>query len=370
MRNTFPLSHTRADFGRSPMVAFYETTRACDLRCAHCRADAQHWCDPRELTTAQTKQLVDQLTAFPKPPLLVLTGGDPMKRADVFEIVEHAVASGLTVAMTPSATPLVTTEAVRRLKAAGLHRLAVSLDGADAATHDGFRRVRGSFDRTFEIMGDARACGLPLQVNTTIARHNVGQVDAIAEQLSGEGIELWSVFFLVPTGRASAGQRIAPEEYEAVFEQLLRHTRRQPYAIKTTEAPHYRRFLFHQLKQTPTRDAPATSRFVGTNDGKGVMFVGHRGEIYPSGFLPVLCGTFPHDSVVKVYQDDPLFRALRDGDRLGGKCGACEYRHVCGGSRARSFSLTGDPLAAEPDCAYLPPQWEPSCAEASDPVGA
>lgn len=375
MRHTFPLNHTRADFGHSPMVVFYETTRACDLRCAHCRADAQQWCDPRELTTAHAKQLVDQLAMFPMPPLLVLTGGDPMKRHDVFEIIGHAVAAGLTVAMTPSATPLVTSEAVRCMKQAGLHRLAVSLDGADAVTHDGFRRVRGSFERTFQIMADARACGLPLQVNTTIARHNVGQVDAIADRLAGEQIELWSVFFLVPTGRATAGQRITPDGYEIIFEKLLGHARRQPYAIKTTEAPHYRRFLMQRLGQAPApRRAPPTSRFVGTNDGKGVMFIVHRGEIYPSGFLPILCGRFPQDSVGRVYEDSPLFRDLRDGDRLAGKCGACEFRHVCGGSRARSFALTGDPLAAEPDCLYRPPKWEdskyqePSHAEHHQPL--
>jgi radical SAM protein with 4Fe4S-binding SPASM domain len=214
--------------------------------------------------------------------------------------------------------------------------------------------VAGSFDRTFQIMADARGCALPLQVNTTIARHNIHQVDGIAEQLANQNIELWSVFFLVPTGRASAQQRITADEYEQVFERLLTHSRTKPYAIKTTEAPHYRRFVMRRHKIDPAASPAKATRFAGTNDGKGVLFISHTGEIYPSGFLPIECGVFPRDSVVTVYQQNATFRALRDGDLLGGKCGRCEFRHVCGGSRARSFALTGDLLAAEPDCNYQP----------------
>jgi radical SAM protein with 4Fe4S-binding SPASM domain len=209
-----------------------------------------------------------------------------------------------------------------------------------------------------EILADARRAGLPLQVNTTVARHNVDQIDAIAELLGGRGIELWSVFFLVPTGRGQADQRLSARECEEVFDRLLHYTRRQPYAIKTTEAPHYRRFVLQQIKgrgiERPGTRGPGHA---GTNDGKGVMFISHTGEIYPSGFLPIRCGRFPLDSVIRVYQDAKLFRALRDVDQLGGKCSACEYRQICGGSRSRSYALTGDPLAAEPDCAYIPPRW-------------
>jgi AdoMet-dependent heme synthase len=349
----------REEFHHSPMIVFYETTRACDLACRHCRADAQLHRDPDELSGRQAKLMIRQLAQFPRRPLLVLTGGDPLKRADVFELVEEARSAGLTVAMTPSATPLVTTDAIGRLKEAGLHRLAVSLDGADAATHDGFRRVDGSFRRTMEILADARRAGLPLQVNTTVARHNVGQLDAIAELLSDRGIELWSVFFLVPTGRGQAAQRLTAEESESVFATLLRHSHTRPYAIKTTEAPHYRRFVLQQMKGRPGAEAARRGPgHAGTNDGKGVMFVGHTGEICPSGFLPVRCGKFPDDSVVRVYQESELFRSLRDADRLGGKCGACEYREICGGSRSRAYAIAGDPLAQEPDCAYVPPKWD------------
>lgn len=347
--------YSREDFDHSPLLVFYEMTRACDLMCAHCRADAQKSRHPFELDMTAARQLIDQLRDFRRPPLLVLTGGDPIKRSDVFELINYARTIGLDVAMTPSATPLVTKEAIARLKQAGLHRLAVSLDGVDAATHDGFRRVAGSFERTLQIIADAREVDLPVQVNTTITRGNFHQIDALAELLSGMNIVLWSVFFLVPTGRGQADQRIAPEEYEIAFDQLYRHSRIQPYAIKTTEAPHYRRFLLQKARQA---GAPARLEgpHIGTNDGRGIMFVSHIGEIYPSGFLPIRCGVFPRDSLVDVYQNAPLFRALRDADALKGKCGICEYRHICGGSRARSFALSDrDPLAPEPDCAYLPP---------------
>jgi radical SAM protein len=349
-------AYTRDDFVHSPLLVFYEITRACHLLCRHCRARAQRHRHPQELTTQQARRLVDELTRFPKPPLLVFTGGDPIMRGDIFHLVRYAAQAGLSVAMSPSATPLVSFQAVYRLKEAGLHRLAVSLDGADAITHDGFRRVPRSFQRTLEIIADARRCGLPVQINTTIASHNVQQVDAMADLLAGLDIALWSVFFLIPTGRARPQQRISAAECEAVFQKLFAHAQHQPYAIKTTEAPHYRRFMLQQARgaATPAAGGPArVGPLVGTNDGKGVMFVSHVGEIYPSGFLPICCGCFPLDSLVRVYQESELFKSLRDPSRLGGKCGRCEYRDVCGGSRARAYALTGDPLAAEPDCAFV-----------------
>ena len=218
----FHPTHTRADFEHSPMIVFYETTRACDLACKHCRADAQRECDPRELSTAAAKKMIADLAKFPKPPLLVLTGGDPIKRRDVFELIAFARDQKLDVAMTPSATPLVTSGVVRRLKEAGLHRLAVSLDGADAATHDDFRQVAGSFARTFEIIGDADGIGLRVQVNTTVGRHNVDQLARVADLLAGRGVVLWSVFFIVPTGRATARQRLDADEVERAFAELFR----------------------------------------------------------------------------------------------------------------------------------------------------
>jgi len=355
--------YTQEDFAHSPFVLFYEVTRACDLVCRHCRACAQPLPHPRQLTTSQSRELISQIASFPKPPVLVFTGGDPMKRADIFELVRHAVEQGLQTAMTPSATPLVTRDAVRSLSRAGLTRLALSIDAADAETHDAFRGVPGSFAHTLRILEWAHEAGLPSQINTTITRRNVEQVDAMAQMFAGLGIVLWSVFFLIPVGRGLAEQRIEPWEYEMVFEKLWRHARTQPYGIKTTEAHHYRRFVL--LRQGNPQHQPGgalPNRIqrapIGVNDGKGVIFVSHTGAVYPSGFMPIACGKFPAQSVVDIYQNSPLLQALRDGDRLKGKCGACEFRGICGGSRARAYALTRDPLAAEPDCVYIPAAWK------------
>jgi radical SAM protein len=350
------------DFGLSPLMFYYEVTQACDLVCKHCRASAQERPAADELSTAEAMALLDQAAGFPRPPHLVLTGGDPLKRADLLALIRHAAGAGLQVALTPSATPLATFEAFARVKEAGVQSLGISLDGAEAETHDAFRGWQGSFARTLEMLENARKLRLPVQVNTTITRRNVDQIDAMAALLAGQGIAMWSVFFLVPVGRGLEEQRIAPEEYEKVFEQLWRHAQCQPYAVKTTEAPHYRRFVLQHggdplagPKRTATSGRSHAHRApLGVGDGKGIMFVSHNGEIYPAGFLPVCCGRFPRDSVVDVYQHHPTFLALRDPDHFKGRCGICEYRQVCGGSRARAYAVTGDYLESEPDCVYIP----------------
>jgi AdoMet-dependent heme synthase len=377
--------YTREDFALSPLMFYYEVTLACDLVCKHCRASAQEQPAAGELSTHQAKALLDQIVGFPRRPMLVLTGGDPLKRADLFTLIRHAADAGLHVALTPSATPLATLGAFQRAQDAGVQGLGISLDGADAETHDAFRGWQGSFQRTIEMLANARKLKMAVQVNTTITRRNVHQVDAMAELLAGQGIAMWSVFFLVPVGRGVEEQRIAPEEYETVFERLWHHAQCQPYAVKTTEAPHYRRFVLERGGDplaAPRAEGRATSDEgrgtsdegwavhrplasqenlshgrrapLGVGDGKGVMFVGHTGEIYPAGFLPLCCGRFPQDSVVDVYQKHPVFLALRDPDRFKGRCGICEYRQVCGGSRARAYAVTGDYLESEPDCVYVP----------------
>jgi radical SAM protein len=356
--------YAQADFDRNPLMFYFEVTMACDLVCKHCRASAQEKPAPDELSTEQAKTLLDQVSTFPRPPMVVLTGGDPLKRPDLFELIRHAVGRGIQLALTPSATPLATAEAFQRAREAGVHRLGISLDGADAKVHDAFRGWEGSFARTLQMLDAARRLGMAVQVNTTVCRRNVHQVDAIAELLASYGIAMWAVFFLVPVGRGIEEERLKPQEHEEVFARLWHHARSKPYAVKTTEAPHYRRFVMEQggnpLAGPHGASAGAAAHArghrapLGVIDGRGIMFVGHNGEIYPAGFLPLCCGRFPNDSVVDVYQNHPTFRALRDVDHFKGKCGVCEYRHACGGSRARAYALTGDPLESDPDCAYVP----------------
>jgi radical SAM protein with 4Fe4S-binding SPASM domain len=270
----------------------------------------------------------------------------------------------------------VTRDALARLRDAGIARMAISLDGADAKTHDAIRGVSGSFDRTWQIMADARSLAIPLQVNTVLTPDNVEQIERLAEQLEEQAIVLWSLFFLVPVGRAANSRRLSADECEAVFERLWQQSQRRAYRIKTTEAPHYRRFVLQKVRQPNHRVAGhlLTRRFarlsaLGVNDGKGIMFVSHLGLIYPSGFLPVCCGVFPRDHLVHVYQKSPIFRALRDADRLEGKCRQCEYRHICGGSRARAFAVTGNVHAQEPDCAYVPIAAQRKAGTAPAPTG-
>lgn len=357
-------NYTPDDFEQNPLMFYYEVTLACDLVCKHCRASAQESAAPDELSHELAKSLIDQVASFPRPPMMVFTGGDPLKRADLFDLLRHAVGRGVHAALTPSATPLATYEAFARAREAGVPRLGISLDGADAATHDAFRGFEGSFTRTLEMLENAKKLNMAVQVNTTITRRNVTQVDAIAELLADRGIAMWAAFFLVPVGRGVEEERIRPEEYEEVFARLWHHSRHQAYAVKTTEAPHYRRFVLQQGgdplagPEGEGHGQHARRRGhrapLGVGDGKGVMFVSHTGEIYPAGFLPLPCGRFPEDSVVDTYRNHPTFRALRDPDGFKGRCGYCEYRYVCGGSRARAYALTGDPLATDPDCVYRP----------------
>ncbi|MCP4190043.1 MAG: TIGR04053 family radical SAM/SPASM domain-containing protein [Planctomycetaceae bacterium] len=346
----------RRDFNRSPLIVFYEVTQSCGLVCSHCRACAQTNADPDELTTRNSFKLIDQLAEFPQPPMLVLTGGDPLCRSDIFELIEYATTAGLEVSITPSATPLVTRDAIRRFAEAGIHRMAISIDAATAHDHDEVRGVSGSFERSLRILEEAKRIGLPTQINTTLTPNNVRQIDDMAGLFGGLGITLWSVFFLVPVGRAASASRLSAKSSERAFTNLWRQSRIQPYAIKTTEAPHYRRYMIQQQKLANEHRESTRKPFkpMGVNDGKGIMFIGHTGLIHPSGFLPVPCGAFPVQHLVDIYQNSPIFRGLRDAGRLEGKCGQCEFHNICGGSRARAFAVNGNLFAEEPDCAYIP----------------
>lgn len=346
------------DFSQAPFLVIWELTQACDLACRHCRALAQPDRHRGELSTAEAFRVIDQVKAFGDP-LLVFTGGDPLKRPDLYDILRRSVARGLRTTVTPSATPLLTEEAVEKIMDCGVARMAVSLDGWDAASHDDFRQVPGSFAVTMRALRAAARLGMETQINTTVTRRNVGNLEQIAQLVEAEKARLWSVFFLVVTGRAQLEDDLSAEEYEAVFDFLYRKSLIAPFDIKTTEAQHYRRYVAQQRKRAGTtarNDAGPSliQRQAGINDGKGFLFISHEGEIFPSGFLSVSAGNVRRTSLQQAYRNSRLFNVLRDSDQLGGKCGACEYRNLCGGSRSRAYALTGDYLAEDPRCVYVP----------------
>ena len=370
------------DFARSPFVVIWETTRACDLACKHCRASAVPFRHPDELTTDEAKAMLRRVREFGRV-VFVLSGGDCLKRPDVYELIAYGFSLGLRMAVTPATTPLATPEAIRKLKDAGLARLAVSIDGSTAATHDEFRRVEGSFDWALKILEECRRIGLSTQVNTVIGAHNVDDFDALAALMTRLGIVFWEVFFLVPTGRAHPADVASPEAFERIFHKMYDLSKSAPFDVKATAAPQYARVILERQvaeRRAGERDeAPDTltggvmfsladgiGRARSVNDGDGFMFISHTGEVMPSGFLPLPAGNVRTHDLVEEYRDAPLFRALRDRTQLKGKCGVCEYVSVCGGSRARAFAMTADIHAAEPFCAHVPKRWARMVTTATD----
>ena len=353
------------DFSERPYIVIWEVTQACDLACVHCRASAQSRRNPLELSTEEGQRLIEEIAQM-QVPVFVLTGGDPIKRPDLFELIEHARSVGVRVSLTPSATPLLTRDVIQRLKQSGLARLAVSLDGSYREVHDAFRGMSGSFDRTMEAIEWANEVGLPVQINTTFSRSNVEDFDNVAALMETKKITLWSVFFLVPTGRGKIVELLSADEFEGVFAKLYQLSKRAHFHIKTTEAQHYRRYVLQQQvaerRNGGGRRDDDTAKVQdtigraprGLNDGKGFVFVSHLGEVFPSGFLPYSAGNVRSDTLGRIYRQSSIFQQLRDDSQLAGKCGACEYRHICGGSRARAYALTGDPLAEESCCSYVP----------------
>ncbi len=312
--------------------------------------------DPRELSTAEAYRLTDQIERA-APQVFVLTGGDPMNRPDLLQIVEYAAGRGLRVAMSPSATPRFLRTDLGAFRAAGLRRISLSIDGATRETHDAFRGVRGTWDWTMRAAEAAWKAGIEVQINTAFTRANLCEIDGFLALLETMLIALWSIFLLVPTGRGALADLPEADAVERLFDRLAEEAQRTPFDIKTTEGQHFRRVAWQRWNKHGGTRKPAP---FGTNDGKGFVFVSHVGEINPSGFLPLAAGNVRHDELVDVYRDSPIFRELRDPDRLKGKCGRCEFRSLCGGSRARAFGVTGDFLASEPLCTYQPgPERQP-----------
>ena len=357
----------RVDLDRQPFVVAWEITRACALACRHCRAEAQPRRHPDELSHVEGKALIDQIADMGTP-LLILTGGDPMLRNDLPALIAHARSRGLLVALSPSATPRVTRARLEACRDAGVGRVAISLDGSSPEIHDAFRGFDGVFDRTIAILDTLRDVGLTLQLGTTVCRTNLHDLERIADIAARYDAVMWSLFFLVPTGRGRADDVISTDQHEEVFNWLYDFARTAPFDLRTTAAPQYRRVVIqrdHESAGAAGRHLHSGFQYssaadgiprsaLGVNDGRGFCFVNHLGEIQPSGFLPFTAGRFPQDDIAAVYRDPTLFRELRDPDLLEGKCGRCRYREVCGGSRARAYGFTGNYLAQEPRCAYVP----------------
>ncbi len=351
-------SASQADYNLAPVVVFWEVTKACALACRHCRALAQPKRNPLELTTEEGVRLIDQVASFGNHAILVVTGGDPLMRRDLFDFLNHGIEKGLRVSLSPSVTPLVTSTKLRKAKEAGLSRLSFSLDGSSADIHDGFRQVQGVFDRTMECFRNAKEVGLETQVNTTISKHNINDLERLAELIHELGSVLWDVFFLVPTGRGLRDDVISPEEHERVYNWLYDFSKTSPFTLKTTLGQPFRRVTMQrEAAEAASGAPPAMAHYQpgGTNDGKGICFISHTGDVCPSGFLPLVAGNIRETSIVETYRESSIFKELRDSSLLKGKCGCCPYNKVCGGCRARAFAVTGDYLEAEPYCVYQPP---------------
>jgi radical SAM protein len=357
----------QADFSQAPFTIAWEVTRACAYACVHCRADAQHQRDPRELSTAEARELVDHLAAFGNRPILVFTGGDPMMRPDLFEIIGYATERGLRCSLTPTATALPTRERLEKARDAGIRRIALSLDAPRPEVHDAFRQVPGSWQRTMDILHRAQSVGLSVQVNTTVAKHNVDILPEMIPFVQEVDAVQWSLFFLVPTGRAMKEQMISAQQHEKVFNWLYDLSLNAPFDIKSTAAPMYRRVAIQRRRAEQGAGKPVTFQGAGfqfadglnrptkgVNDGNGFLFISHVGDIQPSGFLPLTAGNVRTDDVIEVYRHSQLFMDLRSPEKIKGRCGICEYRDVCGGQRGRAYGITGDYLESDPACAYLP----------------
>jgi MoaA/NifB/PqqE/SkfB family radical SAM enzyme len=339
-------------FDDIPQRVYWELTRACDLACTHCRANANSCADPRELTTPEIFRILEQFAAAGSPHI-ILTGGDPLKRRDFFDIVEHTVELKLPCLVAPSATPLLTPEVIRLLSTMHVSAMSLSLDGSTPELHDGLRGVAGTFSRTITIARAIIDAGIPLQINTLVTAQTPADLPEIHRIVREIGAERWSLFFLIATGRGTNLRPLTPAQSDDVLNWALDHAQDRRPIVTTTEAPHYRRLALTKFKRSDTARAPLM-RGMGIRDGNGVMFISHTGEVQPSGFLPLTAGYARTENPLHIYRNSPLFQALRQPDQFLGRCGCCEFREVCGGSRARAYAATGDALASDPLCSYQP----------------
>jgi AdoMet-dependent heme synthase len=360
-------------FQKKPILVFWETTRSCQLSCIHCRASAITDPLPGELSHDEGLALIDQVTSFGKPyPTVILTGGDPLMRKDLFSVMSHASELGVNFAASPAVSNLLTLETILNIKQAGTSSISVSLDGTKSETHDSIRRIDGTFERTMSVIRMARDVGLPLQVNTTVMKRNLHELPMIFHLIKSLGVKVWEVFFLIRTGRGVDEYDLTPQEYESVCN-FLYDASHYGVIIRCVEAPFIRRVVKGRMagtnssqdeiyKELRTRllelegghgQNPSTLGLRGTLDGDGIIFVGYDGTIHPGGLVPVGIGNVRGDELVDVYRNNEILKIIR-ARRFSGPCGICDFKEICGGSRARAYAFNGDPLSSDPACVYVP----------------
>jgi len=390
-----------------PRLIFWEVTKGCNLRCIHCRASATELSSPNDLSTHTALGMIDQIAEVSNP-ILVLSGGEPLYRSDIFQLARYATDKGLRVALATNGT-LVTKEVARMIVDAGVKRVSISLDGADADTHDRFRGIPGAFEAAVQGLRNLKRLGMSVQINMTIARHNAHQLPQVLQLAKSLEADALHTFLLVPVGCGvdiAAEQMVPPEEYEKMLHWFYDESLKGGIELKATCAPHYFRVV-RQRRAAERRsvEAAATahrpdSSAIGPTDmlmpggtgislrpqghpagnhtghpsghpsdmnamtkgclaGTGVCFVSHEGEVFPCGYLPVIAGDLRKQKFIDIWQDAEVFNALRDTGNLKGKCGCCEFRNVCMGCRARAFAATGDYLDEEPFCVYQPKMTKP-----------
>lgn len=346
-------------YSEAPFLVYWELTRACDLACRHCRAEAISQRGADELTLEEIQGILKGIKGFGRRlPHLVLTGGDPLKRPDFYDILDYADRLELRLSVAPSGTPLLTREVFQIFRATGVESISLSLDGPNREKHDGFRGVPGCFERTIEAAREAREEGLGLQVNTLVTAETEQDLPAIYRLVGSLDPMRWSLFFLIPVGRGHGIRPVSPERGEAIYHWLFELSRQAPFAVATTEAPHFRRVALTRMKEqglswARIRETPVGRGF-GIRDGNGIMFISHTGDVYPSGFLPITAGNVRATPIAEIYRESEVFKRIRQTGNFKGRCGRCEFKEICGGSRARAFAASGDYLDEDPACSYQP----------------
>jgi heme b synthase len=360
-----------------PRLVFWELTRGCNLRCVHCRASATELSSPDDLSYEDSVKVIDQLTAF-APFILVLSGGEPLFRGDLFRLARRATEGGIRVALGTNGT-LITPDVARQISEAGIRRVAISLDGPDPATHDSFRGIPGAFDKAIEGLENLKRVGMSVQINTTVAKHNAAKLPETLELALRLGADAFHLFLLVPVGcgiQIADKQMVESEQYEEILNWLYDRTLENRIELKATCAPHFFRVVRQrraearrrgeQLPEPATHGhgghAPSAMNAMtrGCLAGTGVCFISHKGLVYPCGYLPLEAGNLQNQTFAEIWRDSPLFASLRNLDNLKGKCGICEFRNICEGCRARAFGCNGDYLAEEPFCLYTPREHQPA----------